>query len=615
MKTKTYILLFIFLSFTIVQAQKIKTKTKEGEVDKTNTFLAAPPPVYTIDFKDDVGNSLITITDEGTNGSITIPSGSFPTTTTNKLYSNGGALFFGNVKLTTTGATSINGLSDAIYDGSSLFLGSGAGSNDDGTTNKNTAVGLNALNHNITGSENTAHGYEALFWNSGSENTAIGINALFNNTNGDNNVGVGARANFYNQGGSNNTMIGFRAGEGPSAHTKSGSIFIGYQAGLNETGSNLLYIENSSSSLPLLWGDFANDSVEINGDLHVTGSFNVGGASNLFLGSGAGENNSTGDYNTVAGYNALNSNTDGGYNTALGYHALKNNLTGSYNTATGYRALRSNTGNGNTSNGFDALLLNTSGTENTAIGYLSLLSNTVGDSNVAIGSAALYYNTTGGSNVVIGNRANLYGEGGSNNTIIGNLAGHGGQGGNIKDNKTGNVFLGYMAGYNEVSNNKLYIENSGSNSPLIWGDFSANRVVINGNASSNGSNRTFFVNGQAGGTTAWFNDSDIRLKKNIKTIPDALRKVNKLRGVNYEWKDPENYDEGLQIGFIAQEVEKVIPEVVDTSGEYYSMQYAPVTALLVEAVKELSKQNKELSNRVEKLEQKLREEKFSNASE
>jgi len=65
-----------------------------------------------------------------------------------------------------------------------------------------------------------------------------------------------------------------------------------------------------------------------------------------------------------------------------------------------------------------------------------------------------------------------------------------------------------------------------------------------------------------------------------------LEKVKKMRGVNYRWIDKDKFSEGLQMGFIAQEANKVIPEVVDDSGEYFSMQYAPITALLVEAVKE-----------------------------
>jgi aspartate/methionine/tyrosine aminotransferase len=72
-----------------------------------------------------------------------------------------------------------------------------------------------------------------------------------------------------------------------------------------------------------------------------------------------------------------------------------------------------------------------------------------------------------------------------------------------------------------------------------------------------------------------------------------------LRGVNFEWND-QSVEPGKRMGFVAQEAEKVIPEVVNTKGEYMSMQYAPITALLVEAVKEqqkiISVQNNKLDN-------------------
>ena len=113
--------------------------------------------------------------------------------------------------------------------------------------------------------------------------------------------------------------------------------------------------------------------------------------------------------------------------------------------------------------------------------------------------------------------------------------------------------------------------------------------------------RTFYVNGDAGGTTAWYNDSDERLKKNITTIEEPLEKVQKLRGVQFEWKNTENHPEGRQLGFIAQEAVDVIPEVVEKKGEYYSMQYAPVTALLVEAIKELKAENEVLKAETEVL--------------
>ena len=111
------------------------------------------------------------------------------------------------------------------------------------------------------------------------------------------------------------------------------------------------------------------------------------------------------------------------------------------------------------------------------------------------------------------------------------------------------------------------------------------------NTSSEPVNRKFYVNGNAGGTTSWLSDSDIRLKKDIITIENALIRVEKLRGVQFEWKDTASHPEGKQIGFIAQEAQEIIPEVVDEKGEHLSMQYAPITALLVEAIKELKAKN------------------------
>jgi len=92
--------------------------------------------------------------------------------------------------------------------------------------------------------------------------------------------------------------------------------------------------------------------------------------------------------------------------------------------------------------------------------------------------------------------------------------------------------------------------------------------------------------------------SDGRLKKNVKPLADSLEKVLKLRGVSYQWdkeKIPETrgLDDKEQIGFIAQEVEEVIPELVSTSSSdgYKAVAYDKMTAVLVEAVKELKAQN------------------------
>ncbi|MCP4090197.1 MAG: hypothetical protein GY746_10440 [Gammaproteobacteria bacterium] len=70
--------------------------------------------------------------------------------------------------------------------------------------------------------------------------------------------------------GSNNTVIGYQAGKGTALHNKYGNVFLGYMAGYSEHGSNKLYIENSNSSTPLIYGDFDTDSVVVNSKLTVT---------------------------------------------------------------------------------------------------------------------------------------------------------------------------------------------------------------------------------------------------------------------------------------------------------------------------------------------------------
>lgn len=93
----------------------------------------------------------------------------------------------------------------------------------------------------------------------------------------------------------------------------------------------------------------------------------------------------------------------------------------------------------------------------------------------------------------------------------------------------------------------------------------------------------------SGNITAY---SDIRLKTDIQVIPDALAKVQALRGVTYERVDTGEH----QTGVIAQEVQAVLPEAVDDSGEYLSVGYGSMTGLLIEAIKELTARVEELKN-------------------
>ena len=147
----------------------------------------------------------------------------------------------------------------------------------------------------------------------------------------------------------------------------------------------------------------------------------------------------------------------------------------------------------------------------------------------------------------------------------------------------------------------LAIQGSSSSEDIVLNPASGAKVGVGTWAPS----RKFFVSGDAGGTTAWSNDSDARLKKDIVTISDALQKVLELRGVEFEWKDTENHPEGKQIGFIGQETAGIVPEVVEVKDGQYSMQYAPLTALLVEAVKEQQAQIETLQAEVRALRKRI----------
>lgn len=109
------------------------------------------------------------------------------------------------------------------------------------------------------------------------------------------------------------------------------------------------------------------------------------------------------------------------------------------------------------------------------------------------------------------------------------------------------------------------------------------------------------VNGDSYGTD-WVASSDIRFKENIHTIDNPIEKVMQLRGVYFNRKD--NTSKEREMGLIAQEVEKILPEVVpktDNEEQYKGIKYAKLTGILIEAVKEQQKEIKELKSQITQL--------------
>ena len=218
------------------------------------------------------------------------------------------------------------------------------------------------------------------------------------------------------------------------------------------------------------------------------------------------------------------------------------------NTAEGTQALFSNTtGNANTAIGVGTLYKNTTGTGNTATGMAALGSNTTGFSNTAIGTMALMMNTTGNYNVTLGVSAGESLSTGDNNIDIGhNVSGVAGESNTIRiGNK--DIIATYISG--------------------ITG-----QTVVGGAA--------VFVDssGKLGTMTA-----STRFSDQIKPMNKASEAILTLKPVTFRYKQEIDPKRIQQFGLIAEEVEKVDPDLVgrDEKGKVYSVRYDAVNAMLL----------------------------------
>jgi trimeric autotransporter adhesin len=386
----------------------------------------------------------------------------------------------------------------------------------------NTAIGSFSLKSTTTGKFNTATGADTLFANTGDQNTATGAGTLFSNTTGTLNTANGAFALFSNTVGSGNNAFGNAALFG------------------NTTGGQ-------------------NTAI---GDITLHG--NTTGSSNTANGAGALNSNTTGDANTATGVDALLSNTTASENTGVGAFTLQNNTTGGTpggsgttevgpNTAIGGEALFSNTtGGANTAVGFQALHAISDKSESTAVGFKAL-ANSI-NNNDAFGYKALGNNTTGFLN-----------------TAIGDIA--------LFNNTTGafNVALGAATGASATTGtNNIYI------------GFGVSGVVGESNACYIGS---IFNATSAGGTPVFINTSgklgtltsSARFKEEIKPMEKASEALLALKPVTFRYKKEIDATGRSQFGLVAEDVEKVNPDLVvrDKEGKPYSVRYDQVNAMLL----------------------------------
>jgi len=282
-------------------------------------------------------------------------------------------------------------------------------------------------------------------------------------------------------------------------------------------------------------------------------------------------NLTTGLDNTANGFQALFNNTFGSANTASGSLALYSNTTGNDNTATGRLALFFNdTGNNNTATGFGALFGcsggecgPSTGSNNTATGTLALLGNVTGTQNTATGTWALVFNTTGSFNTADGFGALLNNTTGAGNIALGNFAGS-------------NLTIGY---------NNIDIGNPG-----VAGEANAIRIGtlgtqtatyiagIMGRTSPRGTPVFINANGQLGTVT-----SSARFKHEVKPMDKASEAILALKPVTFRYKKEVDADCAPQFGLVAEDVEKINPDLVlrDSEGKIYSVRYEAVNAMLL----------------------------------
>ena len=308
----------------------------------------------------------------------------------------------------------------------------------------------------------------------------------------------------------------------------------------------------------------------------------------------------SGVFNTADGFNAMPRMSAGTANSAFGTFALFSAVSSNANTAVGAAALFENTsGSNNTATGFLALFSNTTGFENTAIGRDALSHNTVGNDNTAIGVGALGGGNTGSNNIGFGQGA-LYGNGGTgggntgnNNIGIGNGALGGGNTGFFNSGNN-NIGFGNGAGqYLTTGNDNIDIGNPG-----VADEANTIRIDTPLNPDTGeGQNRAFIagISGQdaTGGDPVFITSdgklgtlnppSSARFKEEIKPMNQASEVILALKPVTFRYKKEFDSTRIPQFGLVAEEVERVNPDLVkrDREGKVQTVRYDAVNAMLL----------------------------------
>ena len=514
------------------------------------------------------------------------------------------------------------------------------------TGDNNVAMGINTMDQSNGGSNITAIGAEALsFLNTASDLTAVGYSAMNQNTSGTGNTAVGSEALRVNTTTSENTAIGYHVMEIQNVSGTGGNTAVGYDVlQTNTAGSNNVGIGARTLDASVTGSGIVAVGYNVLSNLSTVGELtavgfealrnNQTGIENTAVGYEALELNSSGSGNTAIGYRAMTTqNTNSEQNLAVGVRALTANTSGDENVALGYQALLLNTSaQYNTAVGHGALDATTTGGTNTALGH-GAGSATTGTGNVYlgyqaganhIGSDALFIDNSNTATPLIGGDFNLNEVSVTGEFHVSADAGFGtttpthkmeivhnssATDGHIRVSQSTANAGARIIFENEVETNNnwilfgraddtpgnanvfnIYESSTGGNIIRAEGD-GVNGLV--GLASRNPTTNSLEISGQASKAVAgaWIANSDARLKKNIESMNshEMLDKVLAMRGVTYEWDDDiTGYvrPQGIQYGFVAQDLKKVWPTKVEEDADgYLQTAYGDYDAMFVEAIK------------------------------
>ncbi len=444
---------------------------------------------------------------------------------------------------------------------SSMFFGFNSGLNniDDpmifNSGKNNTAYGFETLSSNTTGLQNTAIGSGAMTDNiSGFSNVGIGFGALKKGTTAFNNIGIGKSALLSNKIGNFNIAIGTDAFN--STKTASRSVAIGNAPGANDTTS----IDNVYIGYAVGFGSIHTPALFDRSENTMIGSyagFNNNTSGNVFLGHRAGYNSNADNqlYITNNETDSLSSLIYGQFDNELLRINGELNIDGHYSMPT------------------------------TAPSTGDVLRATNDNGDLYWYNLDVSWEYGAGDDVVY--------EDGDVGVGIGNPI--------YRIDVQDNASNGYVARFrntNTSSGSKGIIIQSGPITNPNTSTYYA--LLLDGNGTNIGG-----IRGDGSGGVMYSTTSDRRLKQNIETFENGLETIAKIEPTTYQMKSNPSQNE---IGFIAQDLQKVLPQVVgghptdDLKESPMTVDYGRITPVLVAAIKEQQELIKKLTDRLDKQE-------------